>query len=239
MKAKLFTVFIFEDNLADLEAISLLVHDFCQYRSIPVQIVAKDRIETRLSGLKQADFLVLDMEIQGESGLEFGRRLRKIYPDLPLIITSGYSRYLVDGYSLHAQRYFLKPVDPEVFYFEMDTVFKELSVFQNRILDHPKLAFYQLQASRIDWVEYMDRKCIFHLHNQESVAVSMPFYECIALLTPFGFCQTYKSCLVNLSTVSQSGLDHVVLKSGDIIPLSRRFRKQFEKELRQWKLKTA
>ncbi|MDP8913352.1 MAG: hybrid sensor histidine kinase/response regulator, partial [Pseudomonadota bacterium] len=37
-----------------------------------------------------------DVVMPGMSGVEFGRALRKRWPDLPIVLTSGYSHILVE-----------------------------------------------------------------------------------------------------------------------------------------------
>ena len=57
------------------------------------------------------DLLFLDIEVGQENGIEIGRQLRKIVPDMIIIVITGYLKYSVEGYKIQAARYLLKPVN--------------------------------------------------------------------------------------------------------------------------------
>lgn len=56
---------------------------------------------------------LLDIEMTEMNGLELAKRLKDILPEVRIIFVTGYSRYAVDAFALHAVGYLLKPVQKE------------------------------------------------------------------------------------------------------------------------------
>ena len=54
------------------------------------------------------------------NGIDFARRVREKNRDSIIVITSNYQKYLIEGYTIEAQRYFLKPIEKAIFEEEMD-----------------------------------------------------------------------------------------------------------------------
>ena len=50
------------------------------------------------------DLLFLDIEVGQENGIEIGRQLRQIAPDMIMIVITGYLKYSMDGYKIQAAR---------------------------------------------------------------------------------------------------------------------------------------
>ena len=67
---------------------------------------------------EQVDILLSDVKMPYMNGLELSKHVREQYPDLPIIIFSGYNDF---SYAREAIRYgvldyVLKPVDPQEFH---------------------------------------------------------------------------------------------------------------------------
>lgn len=60
-----------------------------------------------------ADLAILDIDMPGMNGLVLAAEMKKLRPDLAVIFLTGFSRYAVDAFSLHASGYLLKPVSRE------------------------------------------------------------------------------------------------------------------------------
>ncbi len=56
------------------------------------------------------DIAFLDIEMRSVSGVELAKDLKKMYPSINLIFTTGYSEYALDALDLHASGYVLKPI---------------------------------------------------------------------------------------------------------------------------------
>ena len=70
---------------------------------------------TALEAVKNAkiDVAFLDIEMGGMTGVELGKRLKQINPNINIIFVTGYDQYALDAYSMHASGYLTKPVSAE------------------------------------------------------------------------------------------------------------------------------
>lgn len=66
------------------------------------------------------------MEIHNEKGIDLGLELNKINHNCRIVITTSYSKYAIDGYKIHADRYFIKPINQLEFNLEMRAVIKNI-----------------------------------------------------------------------------------------------------------------
>jgi len=57
------------------------------------------------------DLIVLDIELGGDSGLDMLKRLKREYPDIPIILNTAYSIYKSDFHTWVADGYILKSSD--------------------------------------------------------------------------------------------------------------------------------
>ena len=68
-----------------------------------------------LEAVKQVkiDVAFLDIEMGGMNGVELGKRLKQLNPNINIIFVTGYDQYAIDAYSMHASGYLTKPVSVE------------------------------------------------------------------------------------------------------------------------------
>ena len=105
----------------DDEAILTQLHAYCH------EILTEDNIEHRIEDfhsareLEQAllaedkpfDLLLLDIRMEGMTGMELARSLRQRGDRVSVIFVSGYDEYLPQGYSVQPIHFLLKPVSRE------------------------------------------------------------------------------------------------------------------------------
>ena len=101
-------VLIIDDDLKDSKDLEKLCIYYFNKRNIDYKINIELKLNENLDTFSNVDILFLDVEIGNNNGIEFSKKLRKVYPELIIIITSKYSQYLIDGYSIDAKRYFLR-----------------------------------------------------------------------------------------------------------------------------------
>ncbi len=112
------------DNRADVaivrgEGVVLVVEDEQDVRSIAVDILSEagytvlqaDSGETALDRLRtyggNLDLLFTDLVMTGMDGLELGRRVKELYPHLPVLFSSGYSEEMLMRKGLRPDQSFL------------------------------------------------------------------------------------------------------------------------------------
>lgn len=73
------------------------------------------------------DVAFLDIEMGGMTGLELAARLKKVKPDIHIIFVTGFHKYAVDAFSVHATGYLLKPVSKQAVERELTFIYGQLN----------------------------------------------------------------------------------------------------------------
>ena len=85
-----------EDNARISELTALMLED------VGIDIVQASWAEEALRIIETVelpfDMVLTDIVMPGLSGVQFARRLQERFPDMPIVLTSGYSDDLVAGY---------------------------------------------------------------------------------------------------------------------------------------------
>jgi CheY-like chemotaxis protein len=86
-------VLLVEDNEHVRDFATSLLEDLgCSVEPVPTAAEALDRL-----GELAVDLVLSDVVLPGMSGVELARRLREVKPDLPVLLTTGYSHELVQN----------------------------------------------------------------------------------------------------------------------------------------------
>src|SRR5690625_2959787 len=121
-------------SLLDWEAIGLEIIGECENGKEAFQFVKKNK----------PDLILMDMRMPGWNGKDLIRKLYKYYPNLIVIVISGYSdfEYTREALKYGAFDYLLKPVKKE----ELIEVISKVKKSLNRINTKDELSKYDLQS---------------------------------------------------------------------------------------------
>ena len=127
------TIIVCDDDIKSVEYLKSLIEEYVLDRKIQCDISfyrsGKELLEAENITI---DIAVLDVEMDGLSGIQTGYEVLKRYPDATLMITTSFMRYLDDAMDLKVFRYFEKPVDRERFFRALYIALKE-----EKIIDVP------------------------------------------------------------------------------------------------------
>jgi two-component system LytT family response regulator len=198
---------------------------------------------------QRPDLLLLDIRMPGLSGIELASQLDPGVAPL-LVFTTAYDEYAVAAFELAALDYLLKPFDNARLAKMLDRVRARLA--QGASVGNREAAMQtarRLQQARgplsrlvvqagerwqvidvdaIDWIESDDNYVHLHLARQRHT-LRRPLRDLLAQLDPDRFVRIHKSVAVNISAIAVleplfKGDHEVVLRSGKVLRLSRRFK---------------
>lgn len=110
-------------GIGDLMKRVLIVDDQPGIRLLLVELFRRENHETDVAsnGLEalqrvedqQPDCVLLDMKMPGMDGIEVLKKLKSVYPELPVIVMTAYdeSELTKEALEVGAVRYFVKPFD--------------------------------------------------------------------------------------------------------------------------------
>jgi len=218
---------IVDDSAADCEAMLQQVQRFCSSHVLNASIRCFCSGEELLeSYCSKTDLVILDIQMEGQNGIEIAREIRSFDSDVLLLFITNLAHYALEGYSVNACDFILKPID-----------YLQVSESLTRILQHlqkrntAKISIKQkdgmvvVDPQRIIYIETYGRKlrirldtdallCTGTLTNLEQQLDSRLFFRC------------HNAYLVNLKQVGRL-MGSEVEVGGESIPLSKHRRKQF------------
>lgn len=220
-------ILIYEDNKNDALKLCQCIDNFFKTKKIKYEIRYCSNKDELLQNIESYDLMFLDVELGNENGIEIGKELLTKNIDCRIILTSNYSKYLIDGYKIHADRYFLKPINQEEFNIEMQSVIKRY--FNNFLgIFNPKICKYKIYFKDILFIEHQNRKTYIHLLNAKVIECTYPLKYWLEKIADQPFAQSHKAFIVNLNYISGYKNNHIILYNNVLIPLSRHFKNSFE-----------
>lgn len=76
------------------------------------------------------DFVFLDINMPGISGLSFGETIKQKYPQTALVFVTGYSEYALTAFQMHADGYLTKPISTDDIRAEVNHIAQQRRRFQ-------------------------------------------------------------------------------------------------------------
>lgn len=103
-----------------------------------VQITSLHAFENAAQALTFArgnpvDIAFLDIEMAELNGIELGRQLRGLHPDIYLVFVTAHAQYAVDAFGVRGNGYLLKPAHPNRIREEVEAAQKQLGGAAKRI----------------------------------------------------------------------------------------------------------
>jgi len=235
---------IIEDEPQAVNTLKYMLRDYFPEVNVVNEF---DKVSEAISFIEAhpVNFIFLDVQLNGELGLDIAKYLKKDELTFDIIFTTAYSEYAIEAFSLAAIDYLLKPINPERFKEAVKRVFQKQKIeFEqvkvlNELSQHQN--FEKLILKNNDGTHLIDTKeiiCLkasnsyteFYLTNQKRVVVSKSIKEYELLLNLKIFFKTHRSFIINTSFISSyhKGNLTITLKDGTEISLSRDRKKEFE-----------
>lgn len=219
-------ILIYDDDKEAVEKLKELLVNYFLKRKMQYTIsICKDTTYL-LENVQYYDLVFLDIELHNENGIEIGKKIREHNHHVHIILTSSYTKYLIQGYQLQTDRYFLKPIHETEFNVEFGEVinrfFKDFEYFFDYKISRDKLYYKDFL-----YIEFKQRKSFIHLRNTKTICTSysLKFWE--TKLEHQVFAKSHKSFLVNLRHVGALKHHDILLANDDLVPLSKHFKKAF------------
>ena len=168
---------------------------------------------------KATDILLLDIQMNGKTGMELARKLRRDNERVQIIFITGYSDFMADGYDVQALHYLIKPVKEEKFFAVLNMAAERIKT-EPRVITFPKPGgAVKIKAEDIIYVEIQSHTCVLQLKTgSESFRMRLNDME---KLLGEGFFKCHRSYIVNMKYVNRVTRSCMMLVNGQEIPLSR------------------
>lgn len=174
------------------------------------------------------DLLLLDIKMNGKTGMEFAKSLRSSGNRISIIFITGSEDYLLEGYSVQPINYLLKPVSQEVLEKALET---DLQINQRSGFVYLKAGgrTVSLPADKITHFESFNHSVTAYMTDKTaSYPVSLTVVQGQLSGEP-RFFRCHKSYIVNMDHVNEISRGGVLLSTGVQIPTGRSYYDAFQR----------
>lgn len=178
------------------------------------------------------DLILLDIEMPLMNGMETARFIRQTDTNVLIIFITQMAQYAIEGYSVQALDYVLKPVQYFAFAAKMQQVSKILAARNDKPLLIPgRDGAVKLPLLAIYYVEVRNHTLCFHTERNVIESTAAQTMSGLSQeLAAQGFARCHQGYLVNLRHVM--GYDRSCVKlPGGTLPMSRTYYKGFVQAL--------
>lgn len=184
---------------------------------------------------RDADLVFLDIRVPDTLGIDVARELRAQDENVMIVFVTSLTQYAIDGYSVGAFDYILKPIQYPSFAAKLDRVKRTLSHRESGItLDlRTKEGGRRVSADSVTYLESAAHDIFVHAGG-EVIKLWGTLGKFEEELKDAHFVRCNTSYLVNLKYVQAVKKEEVIV-NGESLPLSRSRRKEFLDELARYK----
>lgn len=185
---------------------------------------------------KKIDLLLLDIYMPGIDGMDAAARIREFDQEVCLIfITTMYQR-AIEGYKVRAFGFIRKPVSFEEFSHEISCAVKNIN--GRKSSDHvlsikSSGKTYRVAVSKISYCEVRGHYVSLCIDG-EMREYRCPIRDLEDQLGEYGFFRCHASYLVSADAIMEIGQNEIMLKDGNMVPISQRRRKAFMSALSEY-----
>ena len=227
-----------DDNEPDRIQLEKFCHQFFD-RYEECEIFSFSSGEDYICRKVDEDLLLLDIEMEGMSGLMIKDLLGQKETIPKILFISSHSEAMAEAFGKEVYGFLVKPVVYEIFAQKMQSLYEVIEREQKRILLKGVCREKMIRMTDILYVK-ADKKYVDVYVWGESA----PFFDGRSimiwqeLLDGDMFAMSHRSYLVNLDKIDWIR-ENVKMENGDILPVSRRIKKDLEQKYRKRLVGTA
>lgn len=221
-----------EDSQVDQEKLSKVIASYFNKNSIEYSLKVFNTANSFLSSNDIFDLLFFDIFLGGSlTGMDIARKAReRLGKNLVIVFITSSMAYAIEGYSVDASAYIIKPITEEEFNLKMpriiDKINSKISDFIILTTTEEKVS---VNISDIDYIEVYGHYLTYCVNNKKYI-VRQTLSDAENKLSKFGFFRINKFNIVNMRKISKLLGDDVYIKDA-VLKVARSRKQEFKKEL--------
>lgn len=231
----MYNVALLDDEISALNAFEGVVKEFFSNHSFPVNITKFTSSLNFLASSKETkfDLVFLDIDMPLKNGIEVGKELISINPEINIIFLSAREDMVFDCLSLHPFGFIRKSKFKQDFNSVMEQFNDSVLSLEN---DDEKIDFIKknnVSSYRIREIMYIEGVRNYqelHLKNGNKELIRISMNELEDKLKEKGFIRVHKGFIVNYLFIRSISKDDAILLNGNLIPLSKKRREEIIEE---------
>ena len=175
------------------------------------------------------DILLLDVVMPLLSGIDAAKELRQTDKTVKLVFLTSSPEFALEGYTVKASDYLLKPLDPARLYRCLGELAEELKQNARCINVKSTGSVSRVAIDSIEYIESQNKHILFVLSDGRTIRSTEPLYAFEDKLPPGeGFFKPSRGFIVNLHRIDTYTPKEIRMRSGARIPISRGSHREFE-----------
>jgi DNA-binding LytR/AlgR family response regulator len=172
--------------------------------------------------------ILLDMQLAELDGIQTAEIIRKYDKDSIIIIITSIIEYAVDGYSVNAYDFILKPVEENKFVKVFRSAIKKIQTENNKtyVIQTRDMTIV-LKLSSIVYIESARKKINVHCENEQYFS-NEKISTVEKNLSQFGFARISRYYLVNMAHIKKIGINDILLSTGEVLNYSKSHQKEIK-----------
>lgn len=226
----MFQIAIIEDDEAWRTRLEQEIIRFGNEEHIDVSVQAWGNGFSFLENYHEKDFdiILLDIEMPHFSGMETARQIRTYDENVCLIFVTNMAQYALEGYTVNAKDYILKPVNYETLRQRLKNAIDHCRryISEESIMLNKGGGFQRLNISDIFFIEADGHSLVYHTAQGEYTELRETLKKREAELLPLHFIRCNHYLLVNMRHVRSLKNGELTLSNGAMVQISRSKRKE-------------
>ncbi len=170
------------------------------------------------------DFIIFDIDMPQMSGIDTAKELRKKDSNVTIMFVTNMPQYALEGYSVEAVDYVLKPLSYPDFRLKMKKATRYIlrNSVKKLTINTTEEGLITVDSSDIYYVE--SKLHYIYYHTQKGIyKMRAKLTEVEDILLPYHFARSGGSFLINLAYLEKIDGNEIVV-AGETLPLSRRMK---------------
>ncbi len=227
---------IVDDAQADRRLLLEKLEQYTKEQQLVCEIVEFDSAEAFLKVFTPDGYALVFMDIymEGMSGMAAAKRIFEMDRECKIIFLTISRNYTIQGYAVRALYYLVKPIDDAEFLRAMGMCEFNGGIYTRLLTVVSDGIELSLPTDTIVYIDYIDRVTRVHTTKQV-INVAGTFGEVTApLRDDKRFIVCIRSLIVNMRYIRAQDGDMFVLRNGERLPISIRYKKFIGRAFRQF-----
>ncbi len=223
-----------DDDRAVTEQMSKHLARFAAENGVELNTESFDNAVDFLEQEHRFSAVFMDIEMPCFDGMSASQKLREADKDILLVFVTNSPHYAIEGYSVDAVDYILKPVQ----YSRLSSITKKLLRMMNQLGTESVIikqhgVSRKILLSRIKYVEIREH-LLFYYTEDGRIETWGTLKEVESGLGRFAFARCNYNTIINMRYVKGFGKSSVELTDGTVIAVSRNRKKEIMEKLNKY-----
>lgn len=234
-RKKMITVAICDDSKKIRESMRKSLEEYAVEKQEDIHICVFCNGEELVEQYNEhCDLMFLDIKMPGMNGIEAAQRIRMVDKKVKIIFLTSLIEYAIEGYSVNATNYILKPMGKHRLFMEIDRCLEEMKEQEEPFLViHNDKGDYKILIKEIRYIETCNRNILIHTKEEAHICY-WKLGEMEKRIGKYGFVRNHASYLVNLCHVEHVEKLEIKVTGDKRIPLSKGKKKDFMEQLAEY-----